>query len=119
LCLWDSRDTERHYDQKEWPMRNSYIPGITNVQHSCLVNPNKVLLPPLHIKLGLMKNFVKTMAKTDTEGFRFLRKKFSKLSQVRLKEGIFVGSQIREVFQDPEFENSLNALELRAWHAFK
>ena len=36
-----------------------------------------------------------------------------------LKEEIFVGPQIREVFKDPGFEKILNTLELRAWHAFK
>ena len=36
-----------------------------------------------------------------------------------MKEGIFVGPQIREVFEDPEFEKTLSTLELRAWHAFK
>jgi hypothetical protein len=30
-----------------------------NVLNNLLVNPEKVFLPPLHIKLGLMKNFVK------------------------------------------------------------
>ena len=36
-----------------------------------------------------------------------------------MKEGIFVGPQIRKVFEDPEFEKTLSTLELRAWHAFK
>ena len=33
-----------------------------------------------------------------------------------MKEGIFVGPQILE---DPEFEKTLNTLELQAWHASK
>ena len=90
-----------------------------NIQHIPLVNPDKVLMPPLHIKLGLMKNFVKAMAKQNSNGFEFLCKKFPKLSLAKLKEGIFVGSQIRKVFEDPECEKTLNALEPRAWHAFK
>ena len=118
-CLWDSRATAHHYETKEWPTRNSYSPGVKNIQHIPFVNPDKVLMPPLHIKLGLMKNFVKTMAKQNSNGFEVLCKKFSTLSQAKLKEGIFVGAQNREVFEDPEFENTLNTLELRAWHAFK
>ena len=90
-----------------------------NIQHNPLVDPDKVLMPPLHIKLGLMKNFVKAMAKQKSSGFEFRCKKFPKLSQAKLKEGIFVGPQIRKVFEDPEFEKALNTLELRAWHAFK
>ena len=119
LYLWDSRAAAHHCETKEWPTRNSYAPGVKNIQHSPLVNPDKVLMPPSHIKLGLMKNFVKTMAKQNSNGFKFLSKKSPKLSQAKLKDGIFVGPQIREVFKDPEFEKTLNTLELRAWHAFK
>ena len=119
LCLWDSRTTAQHYETKEWPKRNSYAPGVKNIQHIPLVNSDKVLMPPLHIKLGLMKNFVKAMAKQNSNGFEFLCKKFPKLSLAKLKEGIFVGPQIWKVFEDPECEKTLNTLELRAWHAFK
>ena len=119
LCLWDSRATALHYETKGCPKRNSYAPGVKNIQHIPLVNPDKVLMPPLHIKLGLMKNFVKAMAKQNSNGFEFLCKKFPKLSLAKLKEGIFVGPQIRKVFEGPEFEKTLNTLELRAWHAFR
>ena len=50
---------------------------------------------------------------------KFLCKKFTELRQAKLKQGTFVGPQILEVFEDPEFEKALNALEPRAWHAFK
>ena len=62
---------------------------------------------------------MKAMAKHNSNGFKFLCRKFPKLSQAKLKEGIFAGPQIWEVFEDPEFEKTLNTLELRAWHAFK
>ena len=74
-----------------------------NIQHIPLVNCNKILMPPLHIKLGLMKNFMKTMAKPCFNGFEFLCINFFKLSQAKLNEGIFVDLRIREVFKDPEF----------------
>ena len=70
-------------------------------------------MPSLHIKIGLIKSFVKAMAKYHLNGFPFLCKKFSKLNQTKLKEGIFVG-QIREVFEDPDFKKALNILELQA-----
>ena len=86
-----------------------------NIEHISLVNPDKFLMPPFHIKMGLMKNFVKAMAKHRSNGFEFLCKKFPKLSQVKLKEEIFVGPQIRKIFEDSEIEKVLNTLELRAW----
>ena len=55
-----------------------------------------------------MKNFVKAIAKQNLNGFEFLCEKFIKLSQAKLKEGIFVGAQILEVFENPEFEKALN-----------
>jgi len=39
-----------------------------NVIHKPLIKPNKVLPQPIHIKLGLMKNFVKAL---DVKGPAF------------------------------------------------
>ena len=79
---------------------------------------NTVLLPPLHIKLGLMKNFMKALHKYDA-AFQHLSTVFPGLSAVKLKEGIFVGPQIQEVPKETYFEKLLNLKELRAWEAFK
>lgn len=118
LCEWDSRARDRHYVQKEWPLRQALSPGLKNVTNEPLVDPKKVLLPPLHIKLGLMKNFVKAMDWNGT-GFLYLKQKFSRLSEAKIKEGIFVGPQIKEIMKDEIFDNMLNETELRAWSAFK
>ena len=67
-----------------------------NIQHIPLVNLNKILMPPLHIKLGLMKYFEKAMAKHRSNGFKIFSNKFPKLSQAKLKKGIIVDSQIRQ-----------------------
>ena len=58
LCEWDNRARVTHYSRKHWPHRQSLSPGMKNVVHKTLIKPSKVLPPPLHIKLGLMKNFV-------------------------------------------------------------
>ena len=65
-----------------------------------------------------MKKFLQAMAKHRLNGFEFLSKKFSKLSQDKLR-GIFNGPQIREVLMTQRLKKTLNTLELRAWHAFK
>jgi hypothetical protein len=64
-----------------------------------------VYLPPLHIKLGFMKNFVKAMDHDD-QGFLYLQRKFPSTSDVKIKEGIFIGPQIRELMKDQDFERS-------------
>jgi len=61
ICEWDSRARSLHYSRKYWPARKSLDPGIMNVENQPLVEPSKILLPSMHLKLGLMKNFVKAM----------------------------------------------------------
>lgn len=118
LCLWDSRADDRHYFQKKWPARDKLTPGECNVKSSPLVDPKNVLLPPLHIKLGLMKNFVKALNKDD-QSFRFLQTKFPAISDAKLRAGVFNGPQIRELMKDSTFDKTLNELEKLAWESLK
>ena len=118
LCLWNSRDDENHFKVKDWPRRTCNTVGRFNVQHPALVDPQKIYLPPLHIKLGLMKNFVKAMDPKG-QGFLYLKEKFGNvLTDAKLKAGIFVGPQIRQLVRDPVFPTRLNHLELEAWQSF-
>ena len=83
-----------------------------------LVDPQKVYLSPFHIKLGLMKNFVKGLKK-DSNGFQYVKKKFEvEKSDAKLKGGVFVGLEIRELMLDDEFKTQLHPVELAAWEAF-
>ena len=118
LCLWDSRAVSQHYKQKDWGSWSPFVPGEHSLKENPLVDMNKVLLPPLHIKLGLMNNFVKALHKNGA-AFQHLSAVFQGLSAAKLKEGILVGPQIREVLKDTDFEELLNLKELRAWEAFK
>lgn len=43
--------------------KEQYTPGQNDVIHPVLVERDKILLTPLHMKLGLMKNFPKLMNK--------------------------------------------------------
>ena len=115
LCLWNSLATKEHYIRRDWSERKSYLTGVANIENVPLVDTQNILLPPFHVKLGIIKNFVKPMGKSNFNRFAFLCKKFSSMTQAKLQEGIFVGSQIREALKDPQFEKSLSKLELRAW----
>ena len=83
-----------------------------------LVNPRNILLPPLHIKLGLMKNFVKALDK-DGQSFQFLQTKFPYVSDAKLCAGVFDGPQIRELMKDSSFDEILTGNEKTAWVSFK
>ncbi|UYV73134.1 hypothetical protein LAZ67_10001919 [Cordylochernes scorpioides] len=89
-----------------------------NIANLPLIDSENIYLPPLHIKLGLMKNFVKAMDR-NASGFAYLKQKISSISEAKIKEGIFVGPQIRELQQDGNFQNSLNEVESAAWNSFR
>ena len=118
ICEWDSRARDRHWTQKEWPSRASLTPGSKNVLRDSLVDAKKVLLPPLHIKLGLMKQFVQALDKNG-QCFKYLCEKFPALSDAKLKNGIFVGPQIRTLCKEKDFQNTMTNVEKNAWVSFK
>ena len=118
LCLWDSRARDKHYSVKVWPKRDNFTPGQLNVKVTPLVDSQRVILPPLHIKLGLMKNFIKALHQ-DGECFQYLSQIFPRISAAKLKEGIFTGPQIRKLLYNNEFDRTLNNKELAAWNSFK
>jgi hypothetical protein len=99
LVRGGSRDKKNHYVNKLWPKRTSLTQGEKNVFSSPLVLPEKIYLPPLHIKLGLMKNFVKSMDKTG-RGFEYVRNKFPNVNDAKIKKDIFIGSLIWDLMQE-------------------
>jgi len=89
------------------------------MQRPALAEWHKILLPPLHIKLGLMKNFVKAK-EPDWIGRSSIWLQNSLDSAKRkLKTGVFVGPQIRKLFRDDMFNNLLQGGEKKAWDAFR
>ena len=115
---WDSRARSLHCSRKDWPARKSLEPGIMNVEKQPLVEPRKILLPSMHLKLGHMKNFVKVMNQEEA-AFTYLWEKFPRLSEAKLKEGIFIGPQIRDIIKDEYFDKLLQGDEKTAWDSFK
>lgn len=117
LCLWDSRNDAKHYKTVEWPKRNEFVVGEKNVKWQPLVKQEKILMPPLHIKLGLIKQFVKALD-PKSEAFAYLKTLFPKLSPAKIKGGIFVGPQVKKLMQDEEFTRNLLPVEKEAWKSF-
>ncbi|GBM27638.1 hypothetical protein AVEN_49946-1 [Araneus ventricosus] len=52
-------------------------------------------------------------------GFQYLRMKFPKVSEAKIKEGIFAGPQIRQQMKDPVIESQLTKKVAAAWTSFK
>ena len=80
-CLWDSRANDQHYVRKDWPARDHLVVGQHNIIHNALVSRSKVLMPPLHIKLGLIKQFVKALDFDNSDAFQHMRFMFPNLSE--------------------------------------
>ena len=51
-----------------------------------------------------MKNVVKALDKTKAS-LKYLYEKFPRLSKAKIKEGVFVGPQIRELLRDDTFDH--------------
>ena len=93
------------------------VPGKESVINEPLVAREKIKFPPLHIKLGLMKQFVKALNR-DGLCFGYLIRKFPGISMGKLKAGIFDGPQIRQLIKDPEFTAAMSETESDAWCSF-
>jgi len=88
LCLWDSRADDQHWQRKDCPVREELVVGENNVKNEPLVDRDTILLPPFHIKLGMMKQFVKALDKI-ADCFRYIRNRFPATSYKKVKAGIF------------------------------
>jgi hypothetical protein len=109
LCLWDSRAKHEHWTRKDWPPREYMVVGGQNVINEPLVARGRIILSPLHIKLGLMKQFVKTLNKYGS-CIEYIAHMLPGLTVEKLKTGIFNGPQIRQLINDPHFIASINEI---------
>ena len=85
--------------------------------NSSLIERSKILLPPLDIKLGLAKQFVKALKPTSRTFCHI--KMFRSISEAKVKGGIFVGPQIKECWDLEELEEQMSDLERNAWQVIK
>ena len=64
------------------------------------------MLPPLHINLGLITQFVKAFDK-NLDAFKHLQNSFTKIFEATVEAGIFVGPQIRKILDCNKFLEEL------------
>ena len=79
-----------------------------------LVLTEKILLPILHIKLGLEKQFIKAL-KTDSKALSDVRLIFPKLSEAKMKGNIFKKPDLDNAWLQ-EMEDKVTASE--TWQSF-
>ena len=81
VCQWRSWSKEQ-YKTVNWPLRDEIKAGHQNIINEPLITKDKTLLPPLHVKLGIYKNFLKAILLHFT-GFLIF---FLNYSQRKLKQ---------------------------------
>jgi hypothetical protein len=116
LCMWDSRAKKDHWVKQVWPTRENMNVGTANIIHEPLVEREKIILPPLHIKLGLMKQFMRALKK-DGDCFNYICRSFPGLSNEKLKAGIFNGLKFASLC-NPHFSASMNVVEASSWQSY-
>lgn len=63
-------DLNLYYIKKACPIRKVHIPGVKNVKKKSLIGPKRILFPPFHVKLSLIKQFVNALPQ-EGECFRY------------------------------------------------
>ena len=88
--------------------------GKSNVKWEPLIEPHKMLMSPLHIMSGLIKQFVTALDK-ESAAFKWLQVLFPKLSEAKVKAGIFVGPEIEKIIECHVFAKPLKRKQKTAW----
>ena len=114
LCLWNSRASNQHYVTRGWLAHKELSAGKYNKICDSLILAERVLLPPFQIKHGLVKQFVKALD-SQSSGFQNILCIFPKLSDAKLKAGVFTGPQIRCLLDSEDLETTISNLEIDAW----
>ena len=117
LCYWDSRTTDQHWVKKDWPAREDLAVGDKNIINMPLVDWDRIILPPLHFKFGLIKQFVRAPDKDD-DCFNYLAKTFPGLCMEKLEAGIFDGTRIRKLMQDQTITARMTMAERAIWCSY-
>ena len=140
LCMWEGRRRDLHYVGHKWENRTHFHIGAGSVVQYPLIEPQKIILPPLHIKLGLIKNFIKAL-NPQGAAMNFLKLTFPRLSNSKIENGKIIlffyitnsiyictslsflgtldGTHIKKLLNCEEFSNLLSKQEQNAWTSFK
>lgn len=93
LCLWEGRKDELHYDYTHEWMDRQHIkmgePASHSQERVPLVNADRIILPPLHIKLGMVRNFTKALPRESAAYKRLIEIFDHRLSASKIDNGNF------------------------------
>lgn len=122
-CLWEARyNKPDKYTKIDWPPRPLWSDEAgpsNNAIKKPLIPRHKMLFPPLHIKIGLVTQFMKNAAKNE-EVFKIVKSKiFPGLSEAKISAGVYDGPDIRKLFKSAELLSVLSSEEKTAFECLK
>lgn len=122
-CLWDSKyKGSDKYTKTDWPKRPQWsteTAGKYNAVKPPLIPISKILMPPLHIKIGLVTQLFKKLYERNSKIRATLFSIFPSLSEAKIKAGVYDGPQIEELFQDNDLPKILTVEENYAFDSLK
>ncbi|CAH0555758.1 unnamed protein product [Brassicogethes aeneus] len=90
LCYWDSRYRGNQYQCKDWILRTSDNQEQLRLHNEPMIQDiADILLPPLHIKLGISGKLIEVLVKDVNGAFECLKTIFPKLSNDKIRAGMF------------------------------
>ena len=90
LCIWDSRYKGNQYNCNNWILRTPENQQNLKLHNNPIIEDvNDILLPPLHIKLGICGKFIEVVVKDVDGAFDCLQSIFPKLSADKIKSGTY------------------------------
>lgn len=127
LCKWHSRfktkeegDIKPQYNKKTWDPRDDrtldYINKDFSQEKMPLIERDKIMLPLLHMKLGIVSNFIKVVVEYP-DVLACLKKIFPALSERKLKAGIFHNKKMIEYANCNQF--NVFYLRYSKWSGYK
>jgi hypothetical protein len=119
LCDWKRPQRGECWSHDKGQPRISWIPNVDkNIVSESLIPREKILLPPLHLKIGLMTQLMKKFVENE-KILKYIQSVFPRLSFAKISNGVFNGPDIRKLVKDKNFSKVLNRNQNRAWDAFK
>lgn len=121
-CLWDAKyKGPDKYTKTDWPKRHRNInERNNNAIRQPLVDSSKILMPPLHIKIGLVTQLFKKIYANNKRAREVLKRIFPQLTEAKMKAGVYNGPQIRDIFaNENELARTLSKDENEAFKSLK
>lgn len=83
-CDWNRNDKDKDQYTDKWTGTNP------DIKTDIKINMNIVLIPPLHLKLGIVQKFLNLVLKQNDETYRFFKEgMFKRRTDTRIKSGIY------------------------------